>query len=108
LDRADFNEVALREILKELADDDVKQAIHRFRSLNEGIEQESYLGRDYRVGHAYAKYLIDYSGPSGLKGALRFLWQNYLEPLLKEYFRGMGRPEKIEDKVRTFRTRFLG
>ena len=103
-----FNEVALREILKELSEADVNQAIQRFKSLNEGIEEESYLGRDYRIGHAYGKYLVDYAGPGGSKGALRFLWQNYLEPLLEEYFRGMGRAEKIEEKIRAFRTRFLG
>jgi len=103
-----LNEVAMREILKELAEADVNQAIRRFKSLNTGIEGEPYLGRDYRIGHAYAKYLADYPGPGGLKGALRFLWQNYLEPLLGEYFRGMGRAEKIEEKIRAFRTRFLG
>jgi 5-methylcytosine-specific restriction enzyme B len=104
----EFDQAAIREMLADWGEDAIARIIRRFQSLNESIEAEPYLGRDYRIGHAYAKFLIDYSGPGGTTEALRFLWRNHLEPLIKEYLRGVGRAARTDEKIEGFRSKFLG
>lgn len=57
-------------------------------ALNTKIAQNPYLGKDYCIGHAYVmneKYLsFDSCGELQV-----WLWQNRIEPLLKEYLRGV-------------------
>jgi 5-methylcytosine-specific restriction enzyme B len=104
----EFDQTAIREMLGDWDEAALARIIGRFHALNESIEAEPYLGRDYRIGHAYAKYLVDYSGPGGTTEALRFLWRNHLEPLIKEYLRGVGRAASTEEKIEGFRSKFLG
>jgi 5-methylcytosine-specific restriction protein B len=94
-----FKEDAMREILADKSENDILLATRRFIGLNERIVEHPLLGRDYQVGHAYAKRLQDYGGPGGMRAALRFVWQNHLEPLLREYLRGLGHAQRLDETI---------
>lgn len=96
----------MRQILNEKSEGDVVIAIRRFSGLNNRIAKHSLLGRDYQIGHAYAKRLTEYSGPGGMRGALRFVWQNHLEALLREYLRGLGHAERIDETIQGLKLDF--
>ena len=103
-----FDKMALRQILHTWDDSELDELIGSFEELNSAIAEEAYLGPDYRIGHAYAKFILDYSGAGGTNSALNFLWWNHLEPLLKEYLRGRGRADAVQEKIEAFRGKFMG
>lgn len=73
-----------------------------FKKLNEAIKDDALLGSDYQVGHAYALNLLGQDHKS-LSSARKFLWDNFIKPLLQEYFRGLGdSKEKLEDLKKKF------
>lgn len=88
-----FSDDAIREILSDRSESDISLVINRFSGLNERIREHPRLGPDYEVGHAYAKHLNSYAGPGGVRAALQFVWQNHIDPLLREYLRSFGHPE---------------
>jgi 5-methylcytosine-specific restriction enzyme B len=85
----------------------VKRAVGSLVRLNEMIGKTPFLGPDYRIGHAYMERLSKYDGPGGATGALAFLWENHLKPLLQEYLRGRGR-EPMAKQLEPFQKAFLG
>jgi 5-methylcytosine-specific restriction protein B len=95
-----FDENAMRSILLGKIQDYIDRAIKQFMALNQAITDSPLLGKDYIIGHAYAKYLTEYKGHGGVKNALEYVWQNHLEPLLYEYLRGKGRQQEITGLIK--------
>lgn len=63
------------------------EAITRMTSLNAAISQVEELDSNYHIGAAYFLKLNDISFDE--------LWEDYLEPLLSDYIRGMFNEEEI-------------
>lgn len=59
---------------------------NRMKKLNEQIAQTEGLGSAYFIGGAYFLKLSNYKNDED--GGYSALWENHLEPLLKEYLRG--------------------
>ncbi|MRF36058.1 DUF3578 domain-containing protein [Staphylococcus sp. KY49P] len=74
------------EMLESLGDDK-DEAINRMISLNDAISQVDELDRNYHIGAAYFLKLKDIS--------FEELWEDFLEPLLSDYIRGMFNEEEI-------------
>ncbi|WP_220453183.1 McrB family protein, partial [Staphylococcus xylosus] len=74
------------EMLESLGDDK-DEAINRMISLNDAISQVDELDRNYHIGAAYFLKLKDIS--------FEELWEDFLEPLLSDYVRGMFNEEEI-------------
>jgi 5-methylcytosine-specific restriction protein B len=74
-------------------------------ALNDAIIQENeLLGSDYQIGHAYLwdldKYYSDKQKVSSIR---KMVWENNIEPILKEYIRGTG---KEKDLIPKFAAKF--
>ena len=63
------------------------EAMNRMEKLNEMISATSGLGKNYQIGAAYFLKLKGNDNGNGV--GFDTLWRDYLEPLLKEYIRGM-------------------
>ncbi|MEN3939349.1 MrcB family domain-containing protein [Staphylococcus shinii] len=74
------------EMLESLGDDK-DEVINRMISLNDAISQVDELDRNYHIGAAYFLKLKDIS--------FEELWEDFLEPLLSDYIRGMFNEEEI-------------
>ncbi len=72
------------------------------KNLNKKIEEETLLGIDYKIGHAYLMNL-KYSTRLGPKNVRAQVWNDRISPLLQEYLRGTGRSEEL---METFRSAF--
>ena len=70
--------------------------------LNTKIANESLLGHDYQIGHAY---LMDLKYATSLKVAevRERVWDDRIRPLLQEYLRGTG---KEADLIESFKKEF--
>lgn len=64
-----------------------KAAKERMQRLNEAIARTDDLNENYQIGASYFLKLKDLSFDK--------LWSDYLEPLLKEYVRGMHDEDKL-------------
>lgn len=63
-----------------------KDARRRMQALNELIcNQDSELGPAFQIGPSYFCKLKEYDGEDRFEK----LWENHLEPLLREYYRGI-------------------
>jgi 5-methylcytosine-specific restriction enzyme B len=104
-----FDKSAAQEILRSYEEDDkiIDQVIAHIERLNSQIENEPYLGPNYCIGHAYLKHVNEYRGPGGEKVKFEFLWRYHLEPLIREYLRGVGSAKTIDDRINKFRQSFL-
>ena len=71
---------------------DLGKLQNRMNNLNKKIEEIPGLSKDYHIGPAYFSKLKDYH----TNEAYDKLWKNHLEPLLKEYLRGM---ENIDTNI---------
>ncbi len=84
--------------------DDFAQA---FENLNKDIEKDDILGKDYRIGHAYALAIKPIQGRfETFKDAKEFLWNDFIKPLLEEYLRGLGNELKASEKLYSFKKSF--
>lgn len=81
--------------LKGLDAKEYQDAIDRMKSLNKAIKDTSELGRNYQIGAAYFKKLQELKPNE--------LWEDYLEPLLRDYVQGM--PD-AEEAVEGFKAAF--
>lgn len=72
--------------------DEAKAAMHR---LNKAIEETDGLGSAYAIGGSYFLKLRNNGGD------MKKLWNNSIQPLLKEYLRGFRKTEYLLDKFRT-------
>ena len=69
-----------------------KEAIDRMESLNKCIKETEDLNENYQIGPAYFQELDD------LDYDFDILWRDYLQPLLREYIRGMDDEEIVMEK----------
>jgi len=84
--------------------DDLAKA---FENLNSEIEKDDILGKDYRIGHAYALAIKPIQDRfETLKEAREFLWNDFIKPLLEEYLRGLGNEQKAKEKLYSFEKSF--
>lgn len=77
---------------------DKAEAEKRMTALNTAISNENELGSSYEVGPAYFNKVKDMN-TTGNKWD--DLWSDYIEPLLKEYVRGLDNDE--EDMIEKFK-----
>ena len=74
-----------------------KASIARMRSLNEEISRTEGLSSSYHIGAAYFNKIQEYEGDENDK--FTALWKYHLEPLLREYLRGMDDADKKMKKL---------
>lgn len=97
-----FNVV--RNILSANWKDDLANA---FEILNEKIEAEDLLGKDYRIGHSYALEIAPIQNRfDSVTEVKSFLWNDFVKPLLEEYLRGLGDERKSKEKLTQFKKHF--
>lgn len=80
------------EMLESLGDKK-EEAIIKMISLNDAISQVEELDSNYHIGAAYFLKLKDMS--------FEELWEDYLEPLLSDYVRGLFSEEEIMESFKT-------
>lgn len=80
------------EMLESLGDKK-EEAVNRMISLNDTISQIDELDRNYHIGAAYFLKLKDIS--------FEELWEDFLEPLLSDYIRGMFNEEEIMESFKS-------
>lgn len=98
----DFNTV--RNILSANWKNDLAKAFER---LNNRIESEELLGKDYRIGHSYALEITPIQNRfDSVTEVKKFLWSDYVMPLLEEYLRGLGDENKAQEKLNQFKKEF--
>lgn len=79
-------------------EDVVKQAKERMDELNSAICDKKYgLGSAYQIGPSYFMRIADYTGDERFDS----LWTHHLEPLLKEYLRGMPNADDTIVKLKS-------
>ncbi len=78
--------------------EDLKKSL---KELNDKIEHDDLLGKDYRIGHSYILELRKVSNDkySSKKEVKDFLWNDFIKPLLEEYLRGLGDSNKVVYKL---------
>ncbi len=64
------------------------------KKLNDVIEREPLLGRDYCVGHAYLMN-VPVPATADADELRNLVWRDRLQPLLYEYVRGSGRESEV-------------
>jgi len=69
--------------------------------LNEEIERQPLLGKDYRIGHAYL-WNLRYSKNQKINEVRKMIWKDSILPLLEEYLRGTGREELLDIFAKKF------
>jgi len=70
-------------------------------ALNDKLEQEPLLGKDYRLGHAYF-WNLGYNKDLKENDLRKRLWEDKIGPLLEEYLRGSGN----NGLINSFKTAF--
>lgn len=84
-------------------DEELVQLANKLEDLNDRITNEPLLGPDFQIGHAYL-WNISYSRKLKIKEIKESIWEDSLEPLLQEYFRGSGNSELIKEYKIIFTT----
>lgn len=87
-----------KDMLASLGSKDQAEAEKRMTALNTAISNENELGSSYEVGPAYFNKVKDMN-TTGNKWD--DLWSDYIEPLLREYVRGLDNDE--EDMIKKFK-----
>ena len=97
-----LNEIIVNSVLDDCTDSVSKNmsAIEdSFNKLNELIEKN--LGPDYMLGGSYLTSLKNSSRTKG-KTLKEELWNNHLEPIIKDYLKGTG------DEIQNYKKTFIG
>ena len=71
------------------------------KNLNEEIENEAILGRDFQIGHAYL-WDLHYSKELTITQVKNAIWEDSIAPLLQEYLRGTGREDSLDKFAKKF------
>ena len=79
--------------------DQAEEAKSRMTELNKAISKENELGSSYEVGPAYFIKVKDMKTENKVKDMKTenkwdYLWSDYIEPLLREYVRGLDNDEE--------------
>lgn len=83
----------------------IREGLH---ALNELIEQDDILDKNYRIGHSYILELAKLN-PERFDAQNKpneFIWDNFIEPLLEEYLKGLGNEQKAREKINCFKSAF--
>jgi len=79
------------------------------KSLNDLIENDDILDKNYRIGQSYVLELRKMN-PVRFDSVVKtkeFLWEKFIQPLLEEYLRGMGDEKKSSEKINGFKKVFI-
>ena len=72
------------------------------KSLNKAIREKANLSRDYEIGASYVKDYKEYIKKDSDKIKRQELWDNSIGCLIKEYLRGTGREDVINELANAF------
>jgi hypothetical protein len=77
-------------------------------SLNQSIENDSILDKNYRIGQSYILELskLNKDRFDTVAKAKEFIWNNFIHSLLEEYLRGLGDDKKAQEKIAKFKNNF--
>ncbi|MGL2993494.1 AAA family ATPase [Flavobacterium sp. TSSA_36] len=77
-------------------------------SLNQSIENDSILDKNYRIGQSYILELskLNKDRFDTVTKAKEFIWNNFIYSLLEEYLRGLGDDKKAQEKISKFKNDF--
>lgn len=81
------------DMLKETLGDLKEQAVNKMNAINSVIENIEGLNSSYHIGPAYFLKLKNHNG------SFDDLWKYNLEPLIKEYLRGLPNAENALEKI---------
>jgi 5-methylcytosine-specific restriction protein B len=99
--RIDPNYEVLEEYFNErdFKEEEAKKIVDGLKKLNEDIKKNPLLGEDYQIGHSYLMKREQYTGlkPKQYKEKI---WEKHIQPILEEYFRGMGENKGEIDKLK--------
>ena len=86
-----------------------KTIAKRLEGLNEMIESDDILDKNYRIGQSYVLELIKLNPDrfDTLNSAGKFIWDGFIAPLLEEYLKGLGNEQKSREKIEKFKIAFL-
>ena len=86
-----------------------KTIAKRLESLNEMIENDDILDKNYRIGQSYVLELIKLNPErfDTYNSAGKFIWKGFIAPLLEEYLKGLGNEQKAKEKIEKFKDAFL-
>lgn len=90
-------------------DSEANSISHALNSLNSLIENDNVLDKNYRIGHSYILELtkLDKDRFDSISKASEFLWNNFIQPLLEEYLKGLGNEQKANEKIKRFKSSFV-
>lgn len=71
------------------------------QNLNEAIENEILLGKDYCIGHAYL-WELPYAKKLPITEVRKTVWDDSIVSLLEEYLRGTGRNDLLKTFAKSF------
>lgn len=74
---------------------------NNLEELNQSIESEMLLGKDYCIGHAYL-WNLPYSKNLSISEVRRTVWDDSISSLLEEYLRGTGRNDLLKKFTKSF------
>jgi hypothetical protein len=89
---------------------EIEQYIDACKKLNQKISASSELnlGKSYEFGHAFFLRIKDISRGNKIKqGDMALLFDNYLQPTLKEYMRSVYAESDIDDKLKEVKESFI-
>jgi hypothetical protein len=100
----------ITQLLEEHGWEEYSQTIaNRLESLNNMIERDDILDKNYRIGQSYVLELIKLNPQrfDAYNSAGKFIWDGFIAPLLEEYLKGLGNEQKSREKIEKFKTAFL-
>ncbi len=76
--------------------------------LNKLIENDDILDKNYRIGHSYVLELTKLKPErfDTQNKPNQFIWNNFIEPLLEEYLKGLGNEQKAKEKIDSYKNAF--
>jgi hypothetical protein len=89
-------------------DNTAKKVRDGLKALNDLIENDEILDKNYRIGHSYVLELTRLNPErfDTQNKANEFIWSNFIEPLLEEYLKGLGNEQKAREKIDSFKSAF--
>ena len=100
----------ITQLLSENGWGDIGQKIaEKLKKLNEMIENDDILDKNYRIGQSYVLELLKLKSDrfETYNNAGKFIWDSFIAPLLEEYLKGLGNEQKSREKIEKFKMAFL-
>ena len=78
------------------------------KKINEKIKNNSLLGEDYEIGHAYVLQVAKCPREfDDVKDVKEYLWEYSLRPLLEEYLKGLTDGKQVQDMLEDFKKEWM-